>query len=109
MNRFDFEQCIMSVWTITEDLQLVYENAIEKKLSADELANAILALKTVYQMKFDKLWDGFESLTPVLCAGTDVIESRKLNSQGALNANLTNFSIESVYGVDDYKHYRENI
>jgi hypothetical protein len=78
MNRFDFEQCIMSVWAITDDLQLVYENAIEKKLSADELANAILALKTVYQMKFDKLWNGFESLTPVLCAGENVIGQRRV-------------------------------
>lgn len=78
MDRFDFEQCIMNAWNITDDLQLIYENLLENDMSSDEVANVILGLKNLYQMKFDKLWNGFESLTPVLCAGENVIGQRRV-------------------------------
>lgn len=87
MDRFDFEQCIMNAWNITDDLQLIYENLLENDMSSDEIANVIIGLKSLYQMKFDKLWNGFESLTPVLCAGENTIGQRaveKLKSEEAI-------------------------
>lgn len=57
-NRFDLEQQIMACWSVVEDIDLVYEahGDVDK-----ELANVLLGLKTLYQLKFEKLFHIFES------------------------------------------------
>ena len=57
-NRFDLEQQIMDCWNVVEDINLVYEahGDVDK-----ELANVLLGLKTLYQLKFEKLFNIFES------------------------------------------------
>ena len=58
--RFDLEQEIMSCWNITTDLDVVYH---AEHLYDDENAmqNALLGLMSLYELKFAKLWDTFES------------------------------------------------
>ena len=59
-NRFDLEQQILDAWKITDEIGLVFENVMDKDLSKDELANVLLGLKSLYDLKFNRLWDTFE-------------------------------------------------
>ena len=58
-DRFDLEQQILDCWHVTDDIQLLFEH-LEKNPSQDEIANALLGIKTIYAMKFDKMWNTFE-------------------------------------------------
>lgn len=62
MDRFDFEQQIMDCWGVCDDINTLYRMSDIRTMSEDELANALLGLKTVYQMKFEVLFDMFESM-----------------------------------------------
>ena len=61
-DRFDLEQNILKCWNVTEDIYLIYENVMEKEMTRDEIANALLGMHQLYEMKFNKLWDNFETL-----------------------------------------------
>jgi hypothetical protein len=61
-DRFDLEQNIMKCWSVTEDIYLLYENVMEKEMSKDEISNVLLGLHQLYEMKFNKLFDNFETL-----------------------------------------------
>ena len=56
-NRFDLEQEIMDCWGVVEDIDIVYH---AHRDTSDELANVLLGLKTLYQLKFDRLFSTFE-------------------------------------------------
>ena len=56
-DRFDLEQNIMKCWNVIEDLQNLYST---EGLSEDEQQNYLLGLITIYEVKFQKLWDSFE-------------------------------------------------
>ena len=56
-NRFDLEQEIMDCWGVVEDIDIVYHAHGE---TSDELANVLLGLKTLYQLKFQRLFSTFE-------------------------------------------------
>jgi hypothetical protein len=60
-NRFDFEQQIMTCWSVVEDIKAVAEASDYTKVSEDDYQNALLGLSTLYQMKFEKLWSQFEA------------------------------------------------
>lgn len=64
VDRFDLEQDIMNCWNVTTDIELLYENVLERspEMTADEIANALLGLQALYEMKFDKMWRHFEQL-----------------------------------------------
>ena len=59
-DRFDLEQQLLEAWKVTDDIQLAYELSVEGS-DPDQLANLLLGLKTLYDIKFNKLWDTFES------------------------------------------------
>ena len=61
-DRFDLEQEIMNCWNVTDDIDLLYENVLEKEMSVDDIANALLGMKTLYQMKFEKCFETFETV-----------------------------------------------
>ena len=61
-DRFDLEQDIMKCWNITDDIDLLYRNVLEKDLTTDDIANALLGMKTIYDMKFDEMFHHFETL-----------------------------------------------
>jgi hypothetical protein len=64
MNRFDLEQLILRAWSTSEDLDLVSWKMMdcEEKPSEDEIANMLLALKTIHELRMNKLWQCFEKL-----------------------------------------------
>lgn len=73
-DRFDLEQDMMNCWGITDDIQQLLELVDAGRYDSlspsdtDELANILMGLKTVYEMRFGKMFDTFkdciEELTP---------------------------------------------
>ena len=64
-DRFDFEQQIMACWNITSDIKTVTEYLLDAPLEADredKIANMLMGIETLYQAKFDKLFQQFEQL-----------------------------------------------
>lgn len=58
-DRFDLEQNIMQCWNVCDDIQLMLD--MWDKLDEDAKQNYLIGLKQMYQMKFERLWDNFES------------------------------------------------
>ena len=52
----------MKCWNVTEDIDLLNYNVLEKDMSRDEISNFLLGLKTIYNAKFDDLFDNFSEL-----------------------------------------------
>lgn len=61
-DRFDMEQQIMTCWNICEDIKAITRMHDIRALSEDELLNAMIGLETIYQMKFEILFDMFEKM-----------------------------------------------
>ena len=62
--RFDLEQEIFACWNITDDIGLLYENVMEREvpLTQDQMANTLLGMQELYQLKFERLFNTFEEL-----------------------------------------------
>ena len=58
-NRFDLEQEIMECWGVVEDIDTIY-HAEHLYEDTDEMQNALLGLKTLYKLKFERLFNTFE-------------------------------------------------
>jgi len=61
-DRFDFEQQIMSCWNITTDLKDLNEGVIESNLSKDQISNTLMGIEQLYELRFNKLFQQFETL-----------------------------------------------
>jgi len=62
MKIFDLEQEIMNAWHVVDDLQLLGENVMETDMSTDDIVNALIGLETIYNMRFQKVFNMFEDL-----------------------------------------------
>ena len=62
VDRFDFEQQVQKCWVITDDLDDLAEGILENDLTPDQTVNALMGLKQMYELKFNKLWDMFETV-----------------------------------------------
>lgn len=59
--QFDLEQSIMDCWGVTDDLNVLMEAILEHdRLSKDTIANIVLGMKELYQLKFEKTYNLFE-------------------------------------------------
>jgi hypothetical protein len=66
-DRFDFEQQIMHFWNVIEEIKalnkLVLEGKIEGgKMSLDDISNYLLGMESIYQHKFEQLFNDFENV-----------------------------------------------
>jgi hypothetical protein len=61
LTRFDLEQSIMQCWGVVEDIDLIYrtESLYDDE---DKMQNALLGLHTMYELKFQRLFNQFETL-----------------------------------------------
>lgn len=61
-NRFDFEQQLLECWGVTKDIKTVYEGVCDSSppMTEDQIANALIGLEALYELKFEKLWHMFE-------------------------------------------------
>ena len=51
----DFEQRLMECWNITSDLKTLTEGVLEHDLTKDQIANILIGLEQLYNLKFDRL------------------------------------------------------
>ena len=77
-DRFDFEQQIQKCWLVTEDIYELAEGVLEHELTTDQITNVLFGMKEMYELKFNKLWDMFESVHMNL-----VRENKMLNEECA--------------------------
>ena len=62
-DRFDLETDIMNCWSIVDDLKELSRCFLDRrKMSEDEISNYLLGLETIYQVKFERLFETFEKL-----------------------------------------------
>lgn len=59
---FDLEQSIMKTWGTSDDLNMLYENVMEKEMSKDEIANTLLGIISLHNMRSEKCFDIFENV-----------------------------------------------
>tara|TARA_R110000764_G_scaffold113016_1_gene200200 strand:+ start:1316 stop:1561 length:246 start_codon:yes stop_codon:yes gene_type:complete len=60
-DRFDLESDIMDCWHIVDDLKTVAQ-AESLYSDEDKMQNALIGLESLYQLKFQKLWETFEQV-----------------------------------------------
>lgn len=60
-DRFDFEQQILKCWNIVDQLDTVVEGVMEHDWTSDQISNALIGIKEIYQLEFDKLFNQFEN------------------------------------------------
>jgi hypothetical protein len=77
-DRFDFEQQIQKCWLVTDDIYELAEGVLEHDLTPDQITNVLFGMKEMYELKFNKLWDMFESVHMNL-----VRENKMLNEECA--------------------------
>ena len=65
IDRFEFEQHIMECWNVTTDIRTVSEYLQDAPLEAgreDKIANMLMGIEALYQVKFEKLFRSFEQM-----------------------------------------------
>jgi hypothetical protein len=62
-NRFDLEDKIMAAWSTKEDIELLFRNSYcRENFSSDDLANSLLGIASVHDMRMEELWDTFTAV-----------------------------------------------
>lgn len=64
-DRFDLEQDIHQCWYIVDDINMLMEYILDNPKftmppeTEDVLANKLLGLRELYELRFDRLWNTF--------------------------------------------------
>ena len=59
--QFEVEQGIMQCWQVVDELDTIVTHMLDvKKMSDDEIANVLIGLKQLYDMKFYSLMSTYE-------------------------------------------------
>jgi len=62
-DRFDLEQDIMTCWSVVDDIKELSRCMLDRRhMTKDEVSNYLLGLETIYQVKFERLFETFEIL-----------------------------------------------
>lgn len=64
---FDLEQEILDCWGLTNHLKTLYEEVCNGEISKDDIANILLGLTTLYEIKFNKTFLVFEKVHRTVC------------------------------------------
>lgn len=59
INRFDLEQAIIACGNIADDLDMLVEAVIEDTLTRDQVANVLLGLKELHELRCKRVFDIF--------------------------------------------------
>jgi hypothetical protein len=59
---FDLEQQILDCWAITSQIDSLLEGVLEHDITRDQIANVLIGLKDLYDIKFDKAFRTFENV-----------------------------------------------
>jgi hypothetical protein len=79
---YDLEQPIMDCWSVCDDLDTMYRQIGdgERDPTQDELINALIGMRQLYQWKFEQLFDKYEQ---VIKTQRDIVLNR--SKQGVPN------------------------
>ena len=64
-DRFDLEQDIQQCWVMVDDINMLMEHFLDNpkfRMAAeteDALANKLMGIRELYEMRFERLWDTF--------------------------------------------------
>lgn len=58
--QFDLEQQILSCWNVTTDINVLYRTVMDGDMTKDEIANVLLGITSLYNLKFNEMWGTFE-------------------------------------------------
>ena len=61
-DAFDLEQQIMDCWRVVDDISTLNEGLLDYEINADKVANVLIGLKQLYNLKFEKLFRTYEAL-----------------------------------------------
>lgn len=59
-NRFEFEQQLLKCWTVTDMVNSVTEGTLDHGWNPDQISNALIGIKEIYELEFNKLFGMFE-------------------------------------------------
>jgi hypothetical protein len=62
MNNFDFEQNLLKCWCVTDDIDTLCRGVLENNLTTDQIANTLLGMKELYELRFNTLFENFEGM-----------------------------------------------
>lgn len=54
------EENIMACWQVEQELDILFEYVMEGDLDRDRIANIVLGMKELSNLRFDKLFNNFE-------------------------------------------------
>ena len=80
-DRFDLEQHLMECWNVTSDVDMLLEAILDSPRFSDmpaeysdRIANMLLGVKELYEMRFERLWSTFEDcITTEFSPATDAV------------------------------------
>jgi hypothetical protein len=61
-DRFDFEQQIMSCWSITDDLKDLRDGIEGHEVDLDRAGRILYGIEQLYELRFSRLFDQFEQM-----------------------------------------------
>lgn len=61
-SRFDLEEALTALWGTKEDLELLEEEVLEGEPSADDIANALMGVARLHDLRAAKAFRIFEEL-----------------------------------------------
>lgn len=61
-DRFDLEGALAACWNTKEDIDLLYEEILEGESSSEDIANALLGLSRLHDLRCAKAMRIFEKL-----------------------------------------------
>lgn len=62
-DRFELEQDIVKAWGVVEEIQELIRQHLDRTqgpFTEDELANRLEGIAYIAEMRFQRMWDGFE-------------------------------------------------
>jgi hypothetical protein len=62
MDRFELEEAIMACWNTADDLKLVTQQILDGADDKDNLANALIGIQELHNLRCQRVFDIFESL-----------------------------------------------
>ena len=62
MDRFNLEEQLTELLVTKSDLELLYERVLESDISKEDIANVLLGIIHLHNLRFDKTFDTFEYL-----------------------------------------------
>ena len=62
MDRFELEDAIMACWHTSDDLKLVTQQILEGADDKDNLANALIGIQELHNLRCQRVFDIFSTL-----------------------------------------------